>query len=81
MDARLRQIVDYEQTHRDWQAYCKASFRQFRQQAQRGLYVDNSYGLAGRPSNDYWELMDNCYTGYDESDEAKVLAWLGSPGR
>lgn len=80
MDARLREIVDYEQAHRDWQAYCRCAFRQFHRQAQRGLYVDGSYGLADNPARDYRRLMDNAFTGYDDADEAKVRAWLDQAG-
>ncbi len=77
LDADLRAIVDYDQTHQDWTAYCKAAFRQWRRQARRGLYVDGSYALKGNPSNDYWKIMDNCFTGYDQDDEETVKKWLG----
>jgi arylsulfatase K len=76
LDAELRKVVDYEQTHSDWQAYCKEACREWRRQAQRGLYVDNSYSLKGNPSSDYWTIMDNCFTGYNEDDEAVVERWL-----
>jgi arylsulfatase K len=76
LDARLRRIVDPGRTHRHWQAYNKEAFRQFRRQAKRGLYLDDAYGLAGNPSRDYWQIMNNCFTGYDEADEARVQAWL-----
>ncbi len=78
LDGELRQIVDYEATHRDWQSYCKSAFRQWRRQAKRGLYVDESYSLRGNPSSDYWRIMDNAYTGYDQDDEAKVETWLNA---
>jgi len=76
MDTELREIVDYEQTHRDWQAYCKSAFREWRRQAKRGLYVDDSYALRDSPSSDYWAMMDNCFTGYDGNDEEAVEEWL-----
>ena len=76
LDADLRAIVDCDQTHRDWQAYCKEAFRQWRRQAKRGLYVDNSYSLRGNPSSDYWAIMDNAFTGYDQDDEETVEKWL-----
>jgi len=76
LDADLRTVVDYDKTHRDWQAYCKEAFRQWRRQAQRGLYVDNSYSLRGHPSSDYWAIMDNAFTGYDQDDEDTVEKWL-----
>jgi arylsulfatase A-like enzyme len=76
MDADLRSIVDYSQTHEDWIAYCKNAFRQWRRQAQRGLYVDRSYALKDAPSSDYWKIMSNAFTGYDEEDERVVVKWL-----
>jgi hypothetical protein len=76
LDAELRRTVAYEQTHRDWQDYCKSAFREWRRQATRGLYVDDSYSLRDRPSSDYWTIMDNCFTGYDEDDEKAVEVWL-----
>jgi arylsulfatase K len=76
LDAELRSIVDYDQCNRDWIAYCKEEFRQWRRQAKRGLHVDESYALEGNPSTDYREIMDNCFTGYDQGDEKIVEKWL-----
>lgn len=76
LDAELRRIVDYPQTHQDWIDYCKSAFRQWRRQAQRGLYVDESYALAGAPSSDYCKIMDNAFTGYSQDDERTVQRWL-----
>jgi arylsulfatase K len=76
LDADLRAIVDYDQTHRDWTSYCKDAFRQWREQALRGEHVDQHYALAGNPSSDYWTIMDNCFTGYDQRDETIVNRWL-----
>ena len=78
MDAELRTIVDIEATHQAVMAYNKEEFRQFRRQARQGMYVDDSYGLRDCPSSDYWAIMDNSFTGYDESDEAVVDAWLNA---
>ena len=78
LDEELRSIVDYEQTHQDLLAYNKEAFREWRRQAKRGLYVDGSYALREHPSTDYWKIMDNCFTGYDEEDEATVQRWLDS---
>ena len=76
LDTDLRSLVDYEQVHRDWTAYCKEAFRQWRRQALRGLYVDGAYALRGNPSSDYWQIMDNCFTGYNQDDEEVVEQWL-----
>ncbi|MFW6413813.1 MAG: sulfatase [Verrucomicrobiota bacterium] len=78
LDEELRQIVDYEQTHCDVMDYNKNAFKQWRRQAKRGVYVDSSYGLIGNPSSDYWEIMDNAFTGYSGEDERKVEKWLES---
>ncbi len=79
LDAELRAMVDYERTHRDVTTYNKAAFRQWRRLARRGLYVDNHYALADHPSNDYWRIMDNCFTGYDQRDEETIERWLAQP--
>jgi arylsulfatase K len=76
LDSDLRRILDYEQTHQDWIDYCKSAFRQWRRQAQRGLYVDGSYALRDAPSSDYWKIMGNAFTGYNQEDEQKVARWL-----
>ena len=76
LDTDLRSIVDYEQTHRNWLAYNKEEFRQWRRQAMRGLHVDDNYSLKDSPSTDYWKIMDNCFTGYNEDDEEMVVKWL-----
>ncbi len=79
LDAELRVLVDYEQTHRDVMAYNKEAFRQWRRQAKRGLYVDDTYGLRDTPSSDYLTIMDNVFTGYDQTDERTVDRWLAAP--
>jgi arylsulfatase K len=78
LDEELRSIVDYDRTHQDVVAYNKEAFRQWRRQAKRGLYVDASYALRESPSTDYWRIMDNCFTGYDQEDEEIVQRWLNS---
>ena len=78
LDRELRSMVDYEQTHRDLVAYNKEEFRQWRRQARRGLHVDGSYSLKDSPSTDYWKIMGNAFSGYDEEDEEKVKKWLDS---
>lgn len=76
LDADLRLIVDCDRTHRHWVAYCQEAFRQWRRQAMRGLYVDGSYALRENPSTDYWKIMDNCFTDYNQGDEEMVKKWL-----
>ena len=76
LDSDLRDIVDIDQTHRDWTAYCRDAFRQWREQALRGEHTDSHYALAENPSNDYWAIMDNTFTGYNQSDEDLINRWL-----
>jgi len=68
--------VDRAATFRIWEEYRRHNFAQFQRQAKRGLYLDDSYSLAGAPSSEYEALMDNTFTGWDEEDEARVQAWL-----
>ncbi|MFW5923801.1 MAG: sulfatase, partial [Planctomycetota bacterium] len=72
----LEEIVDIEETHTTLMDYNKNAFRQFRRQAKKGLYVDDSYGLRDNPSSDYMTIMDNAFSGYDETDEERVKKWL-----
>ena len=78
LDKELRDIVDYQQTHQDWLRYCKEAFREWRRQAKRGMFTDCTYGLADNPSNDYWKIMDNAFTGFNEEDDKKLEEWINS---
>ena len=78
MEQLLSSVVDREATLNTWEEYRRHSFGQFQRQAKRGLYWDDSYGLQGNPSSDYSALMNNTFTGWDESDEARVNEWLDS---
>jgi hypothetical protein len=76
MSAFLDTLVDRQATWRIWEDYRRHAFAQFQRQAKRGLYWDNSYGLRGKPSSKYSDLMANTFTGWDETDEARVNEWL-----
>ena len=83
LEKLLSLVVDREATLAAWEAYRRHTFAQFQRQAKRGLYWDDSYALSGNPSSDYATLMNNTFTGWDESDEARVDEWLKkepSPG-
>jgi hypothetical protein len=69
-------VVDRAATFRTWEEYRRHNWAQFQRQAKRGLYHDSSYSLAGNPSSEYADLMDNTFTGWDEADEARAQAWL-----
>lgn len=72
----LESVVDRKETLRLWEEYRRNTFAQFRRQAKRGLYLDNSYSLRQCPSSDYREIMNNAFTGWDEDDEERVSNWL-----
>jgi len=76
MEKLLSSVVDRQETLRVWEDYRRHTFAQFQRQAKRGLYWDASYGLRGRPSSDYRELMNNTFTGWDNGDEARTERWL-----
>lgn len=78
LEGILDEQIDRAATYWVWEEYRRHTFAQFQRQAKRGLYWDNSYGLRGNPSSDYWALMNNAFTGWDEDDEARVNAWLAS---
>ena len=50
--------------------YRQAALRQWRRQAERGLYAGESYSPHDNPSSDYWKIMDNCFTIDNQDDEA-----------
>jgi arylsulfatase K len=77
LEALLDSQLDRRRTLEIWTEYRRHTFAQFQRQAKQGLYWDSSYGLQGNPSSDYRTLMDNTFTGWDETDEARVAAWLG----
>lgn len=76
LEALLDSVVDRPATSRVWDDYRRHTFAQFQRQAKRGLYWDSSYSLRGKPSSDYAALMNNAFTGWDETDEARVNRWL-----
>ena len=79
MEEKINGLVNREETWRIWEDYRRHAFAQFQRQAKRGLYWDDSYGLKGKPSSDYGELMSNTFTGWDDADEARVAQWLATP--
>jgi arylsulfatase K len=76
LQAMIDRTVDRAATYGIWEDYRRHHFAQFQRQARRGLYWDDSYSLAGKPSSEYQTLMGNSFTGWDEEDEARVAAWL-----
>jgi len=78
MEALLATQVDRAATWRLWEQYRRQTFAQFQRQAKRGLYLDDSYSLRGKPSSDYQAIMNNAFTGWTDADEARVSQWLES---
>ena len=76
MEKQLNQVVDRETTDALIEDYRKHNFKQFRRQAQNGLYYDKSYALKDNPSSDYNKMMDNAFTGWTAEDEARLDEWL-----
>jgi hypothetical protein len=68
--------VDRKATLKAWEEWRRHNFMQFRRQAKRGLYFDNTYGLREKPSSDYHEIIDNALTGWTEEDERRVDEWM-----
>ena len=68
--------VDRKASLKIWEEWRRHNFAQCQRQAKRGLYLDNSYALAGNPSSDYHEIVNNALTGWTEKDEARVADWV-----
>lgn len=68
--------VDREATLKVWEEWRRHNFAQFQRQAKRGVYLDKSYSLKEAPSSDYYEIMNNAFTGWNKEDEARVADWL-----
>lgn len=78
LEHHLSSTVNRKETSRNWEDYRKHTFAQFRRQAKRGLFYDDSYSLAKNPSSDYYEILNNTFTGWSDEDESRVDEWLNS---
>ncbi len=76
LTALLDGQVDRKAACAQWSEWRRHNAAQFRRQARRGLYSDDSYSLRGNPSSDYRDIMNNAFTGWTEEDEARVAGWL-----
>lgn len=79
MDAKLREIVDYDEVHQRVLAYDKASFREWRERAKRGEFSTEEYGNKGKPLTTYEAIMKNSYHGFGPEHEEKLERWLADP--
>ena len=68
--------VNRKETIDVWEKWRKDQFAQFNRQAKRGLYLDQSYSLAKKPSSTYEDLIDNAMTGWSSDDEDRAQKWL-----
>lgn len=75
MDARLRDIVDYDLVHQRHIEYCKASLKQFEQDCARGN-VSFKKGKTLVRGARFEDVMRLVYKGWDESHAAKVKAFM-----
>ena len=74
--AILDRAVDRRATLEAWEGWRRHNYAQFRRQAKRGLYLDDSYALRGCPSSDYRTLVDNALTGWSDQDEERATRWM-----
>lgn len=74
--AILEGEADRKATLELWHEWRRHQFSQFRRQAKRGLYEDDSYSLSDHPSSDYDAIINNALTGWTPEDEARVEDWI-----
>ncbi len=75
LDAELRQIVDYEEVHRQCIEYDKESFVEWRRQITAKPIHLKEYG-ADIENATYEQIMSNCYMGFKPQHQAKLEKWL-----
>jgi arylsulfatase K len=77
MDDALKEIVDYPAVHREWQQYCKESFRAYRTEVQAHPIPLCEYGAIKLRAT-YDQVMANTYKGWTKAHAAQLEAWLDS---
>jgi arylsulfatase K len=77
LDAKLRSICDYEKVHAEWQAYCKASFRAYRDRFKGRTIPLFEYGAAN-PRATYEDVIANTYKGWTPAHAKQLETWLQS---
>ena len=75
MDRRLRSFVDYNEVHNRWVRYCKASFKQWRDQLKTHPVHLKEYGV-NIPHASYEQIMANTYIGWNSNWAKKIDDWL-----
>jgi arylsulfatase K len=74
-DAELRQIVDYENVHKEWLNYCKSSFKAYREKVRANPILLFEYGGAKLRAT-YEDVMKNTYKGWTEKHAQQLEDWL-----
>lgn len=77
LDAKLRSVCDYPAVHAEWQAYCKASFRAYRDRLKGKTIPLFEYGAA-KPRATYEDVMANTYKGWTPAHAKQLEDWLNS---
>ncbi|MEX2682444.1 MAG: sulfatase [Candidatus Sigynarchaeota archaeon] len=77
LDEKLRTICDYERVHAEWQAWCKASFRAYRDKLKGKTIPLFEYG-AKNPRATYDDVMANTYKGWTAEHAKQLEDWLNS---
>ncbi len=77
LDAKLRKVCDYERVHAEWQSWCKASFRTYRDKLKGKTIPLFEYG-AKNPRATYEDVMANTYKGWTPAHAKKLEDWLVS---
>jgi arylsulfatase A-like enzyme len=75
MDFKLREVVDYEEVHKEWQIYCKSSFTKWREKVKAHPISLFEYGAA-KPRATYEEVMANTYKGWTSQHAQQLEEWL-----
>ncbi|MBD3188922.1 sulfatase-like hydrolase/transferase [Candidatus Bathyarchaeota archaeon] len=79
LDEKLRCIVDYDQVHREWQAYCRKGFIEWREAVREKPVRLFEYG-ARILKADYEHVMKNTYKGWAPEHSTQLERWLQGAG-
>lgn len=77
-DAELQKLVDYPTVHKEWQHYCKTSFRAYRERVRAHPIPLFEYGAAKARAT-YEDVIANCYKGWTLKHAEQLEKWLNSP--
>jgi arylsulfatase K len=75
LDQKLKNVVDYPAVHKEWQAYCRQSFREYKARVEKHPVPLFEYG-GHNPKAYYKDIMANTYKGWTPEHEAQLDRWL-----